>query len=453
MIKDKILIIDDEAGIRSSLKGILEDEDYSVQTSESGEQALELLNRENFDLIILDIWLPKMNGIEVLRGIKSLDKNTQVVMITGHGSVETAVKATKLGAFDFLEKPLTLEKVILTAKNALRQKKLEEENILLRDSLKAKFHLIGKSPSVQKLRTIIKTMAPTDGPILIHGENGTGKGLVARLIHQHSQRKNRRFVPVNCAAIPEELLESELFGSVSGALPKGEREKKGKILFSAGGTLFLDEIGEMNLNSQAKIVKFIQDKIFEPVGTSHSTNVDARIIAATNKNMQDYVARGKFREDLYFRLNVIPLHLAPLRERKEDIPLLVRYFLKHISLEYGKRPKTMNRKAMDAFKNYTWPGNTSELVNVIERFVIMIKEDEIKASHLPLLVEPRESEFIPGLDEKQTLERAREQFERDYIHKTLVRHNWDTVKAARELKVRKDRFHEKMKTLGISFLG
>lgn len=453
MNKDKILIIDDEAGIRSAIKGILEDESYAVQTADSGEQALDLLGKEYFDLIFLDIWLPKINGIEVLEKIKAFNENTQVIMITGHGSIETAVKATKLGAFDFLEKPLSLEKVVLTAKNALRQKNLEEENIQLWESVKEKYHLIGKSPFVQKLRALIKKVAPTDGRILICGENGTGKELVARLIHQQSQRKNKRFVPINFAAIPDELTENELFGYIKGAFLRAEKDKKGKMALADGGTLFLDEIGDMSQNIQANLIKAIEENKFEPLGSNTPISFNTRIIASTSKDLNELLAKGKFRQDLFFKLNVIPINIPPLREKKEDIPLLINYYLKNFSIEYGKKAKTMSRKVMKAFVNYSWPGNVSELINVIERFVIMIKEKEIRSSHLFLLVEPMESKLIPGIDSEQPLEKAREQFEREYIHKTLIKHNWDISKAASELKIKKDDFHEKIKTLGISFLG
>jgi len=453
MTTDKILIIDDEAGIRSSLKGILEDENYLVKTANSGEQGLDMLKRENFDLILLDIWLPEMNGIDVLEKIKTVEEHSQVIMITGHSSVEAAVKATKLGAYDFLEKPLSLEKIVLTVKNALKQKILEEENIQLREKIKAKYQLIGKSLSIQKLKAKIKTVAPTNGRVLIYGENGSGKELIAHLIHQQSPRKNKRFIQINCAAIPENLIDSELFGYVKGTFLNTVKDKKGKLLLADGGTLFLDEIGDLSLKTQVKLVNFIEEQQFEPLGSTDPILTDTRIIAATDKNLSECVAEGKFRKDLFFKLNVIPMIVPPLRERKEDIPLLIDYFLKYFSIEFGKKQKNMDKEAMKAFINYSWPGNVSELINVIERFVIMIQEDEIKASHLYLLVEPRESQFITGLIENQPLMQAKKQFEREYILKALMRHSWDLSKVASDLNIEKELLCEKIKNLKISFLG
>ena len=453
MIKDKILIIDDEAGIRSALRGILEDEGFTVKSTESGEDGLDLLKSENFDLILLDIWLPNMSGIEVLKQIKTNEVNSQVVMITGHGSVETAVKATKLGAFDFLEKPLSLEKVVLTAKNALKQKRLEEENIQLKEKIKTKYLLIGKSSSIQKLRAEIKKAAPTSGRVLIYGENGTGKELIARLIHQQSPRKNKRFIQINAAAIPDDLIENELFGYVKGSFPQADKDKKGKLLLADGGTLFLDEIGDMSLKTQAKLVRVIEDQKFEPIGSSDSISINTRLIAATNRNLRELVSQRLFREDLFFKLNVIPLVIPPLRERKEDIPLLIDYFLKYFSHEYGKKPKTMSQEAMKAFLNYSWPGNLSELINVIERFVIMVEDEQIKSSHLSLLVEPREFQYISEENEYKSLKEAKENFEKEYIHRILINHSWDLDQAAAILKVEPKHLQQKIKDLGLSFLG
>jgi two-component system nitrogen regulation response regulator NtrX len=453
MIKDKILVIDDEAGICSSLKGILEDEGYAVRTTDTGERGLDLLKSENFDLVLLDIWLPEMNGIQVLEKIKNNEENTKVVMISGHGSVETAVKATKLGAYDFLEKPLSLEKVVLTVKNAMRQKKLEEENIQLRQRVKGKYHLIGKSLAMQKLKQEIDIAAPTDGRVLIYGEAGTGKELIARLIHEQSPRKNKRFVQINSAAIPDELIEMELFGFTKGAFPDAEKDKKGKLLLADGGTLFLDEVSDLDLKIQARLARFLEDLKFEPIGSGESLSSNPRLITATNRNLRELIAQGKFREDLFFKLNIIPVIIPPLRERKEDIPLLISYFLKFFSEEYGKKPKTMSKQALKAFLNFSWPGNVSELINVIERFVIMIQDEEIKASHLSLLVEPRESPSVPGIDDSQPLHTARDKFEKEYIHKILLKHDWDIPTVASELKIEKEALKEKIKSLGISFLG
>jgi two-component system nitrogen regulation response regulator NtrX len=453
MIKDKILVIDDEAGIRSSLRGILEDEGFAVTTTDTGEAGLEILKNENFDLVLLDIWLPQMSGLDVLEKMRIAEENSQVVMISGHGSIATAVQATKLGAFDFLEKPLSLEKVVLTVQNALRQKKLEEENIQLRERVKGQHQLIGKSPAIQKIKRELELAAPTNGRVLIYGETGVGKELVARLIHQQSPRKNKRFIQINSAAIPDDLIEGELFGYKGKDKQSAPTDKKGKILLADGGSLFLDEIGEMSLKTQAKLVRFIEEQRFEPLGATESITSDVRLIASTHKNLRENIAASKFREDLFFKLNIIPIAIPPLRERKEDIPLLIEYFLKHFVKEYGKKPKTMDEEAMKAFINYSWPGNVSELINVIERFVIMVQENEIRSMHLSLLVEPMETQFISTVEERQSLVQATDQFEKEYIHKALLKNQWDIPKAATELKLDKNILEEKIKELGISFLG
>ncbi|MFB0566515.1 MAG: sigma-54-dependent transcriptional regulator [Candidatus Aminicenantaceae bacterium] len=453
MIKEKILVIDDEAGIRTSLQGILEDEGYEVETAAKSEDGLSLLKIKNFDLILLDIWLPKMNGIEVLKKIKMMEESSQVIMISGHGTIENAVKATKLGAYDFLEKPLSLEKVVLTVENALRQKKLEEENIQLREKIEPRYQLVGKSPAIQKLREKIKIAAPTDGRVLIYGENGTGKELIARLIHKQSPRKNNRFVEINCAAIPDDLIENELFGCVKEDIYHTFVDKKGKLLLADGGTLFLDDISEMSLSSQAKLLRIIETQTFEPIGSSEAISVNTRIIAASNKNLKELNNKGKFREDLFFKLNVIPLVIPALNDRKEDIPLLIYYFLKYFCKEYGKKQKTMNREALKAFLDYSWPGNVSELSNVIERFVIMVEGEEIKASHLPLLVEPMESHYIPEVIDNASLAQAKRIFEREYIHNALKKNNWNIIKTATELKLDKSSLNRKIKALRIAFFG
>jgi two-component system nitrogen regulation response regulator NtrX len=453
MSNERILIIDDEAGIRSSLQGILEDEGYTVGATATGEKGLEFLAADQYDLVFLDIWLPEMNGIDVLEKIKEKQERIQVVMITGHGSVESAVKATKLGAFNFLEKPLSLEKVVLTAKNALRQKRLEEENIQLQERLRSRLHLVGKSPVVQRLRKEIATAAPSGGRVLLSGESGTGKKLVARMLHQHSERRNKRFIQISAAAIPDELIEDELFGHIRDALPNSERDKKGIMLLADGGTLFMDDIGEMSLKTQAKLVRLIEERRFQPLGSEDSLTTDIRIIAATDKDLRKLTQEKKFLEELFFKLNVIPMAIPPLRERREDIPVLIRYYLKRFARETGKKEKTMSQEAMQAFISYTWPGNVSELINVLERFAIMIKEDRIEASHLYLLVEPRESQLIRGMDESRSLSSAREHFDREYIHNALLRNDWDMDIAAKDLNIELPTLEANIQRLGIRFLG
>jgi two-component system nitrogen regulation response regulator NtrX len=451
MSQDKILIIDDEASIRSSLQGILEDEGYAVKTAASGEEGLAALQKGAFGLILLDIWLPEMNGLDVLRRVRMMDAPPQVVVISGHGTVETAVKATKLGAFDFLEKPLTLEKVVLTVQNALRQQKLEEENLQLREKTRARTHLVGRSPAISKLREEIKKAAPTDGRVLLTGENGTGKELIARLIHDQSLRRDKRFVEINCAAIPDEMIEAELFGAIKGAAPHAVKDKMGKLLQADGGTLFLDEVGDMSLRTQAKLVKALIEQSFEPVGSNDPVSFDTRIIAASTKSIKDLIGKARFREDLYFKLNVIPMFIPPLRERTEDIPPLIDHFLQAFAAEYGKKPKSMHPEALKAFLNYSWPGNVSEVMNVIERFVILVEEEEIGASHLALLVETRERETGAGLPAPAPLAEALEQFERTTLHRVLLRTKWDLAKAAAELDMTPEAVQARIKALHITF--
>jgi two-component system nitrogen regulation response regulator NtrX len=452
MNKEKILVIDDESNIRSSLQGILEDEGYGIQTAETGEDALRVLDKQNFDLLLLDVWLPEMSGLDVLKRVKHSEDNPPVIMISGHGTIETAVQATKLGAFDFLEKPLSLEKVIVTVQNALKQRKLEEENVQLREKAKTRYHLVGESRSIRKLREEIATAAPSNGRVLIYGENGTGKEFIARLIHQQSQRRDRRFVEINCAAAPDDVIENELFGYVRDHLPHAGKDKKGKFLLADGGTLFLDEIGEMSLKTQAKLVRVIEEQEYEPLGSAEPIPIDVRLIAATSKNLKELIPKGKFREDLFFKLNVIPLVIPPLRERKEDIPVLIAAFLLYFADEYGKKPKTMTSQAIEAFLNYTWPGNVSELMNVIERFVIMVAEPEIAASHLSLLVEAREIESTPGLAGGRSLPQALEEFERSFVHRILTRNRWDLGRSAQALGVEEQVLKDRVKALNITFI-
>lgn len=453
MNKEKILIIDDEAGIRSTLKGILEDEGFPVTTLETGEQGLNLLRKESFDLVLLDIWLPGISGLEVLEKIREIEETIQIIMITGHGSVESAVKATKLGAYDFLEKPLSLEKIILTVNNALRQKKLEEENIQLREKMRAEHPLVGESEAIRDLRKKIEAAASNKANVLIYGESGTGKELAARLIHKNSPRRNRRFVQINPAAIPEELIEAELFGHPQGNLSGSEINKKGKIYLADRGTLFLDEISELSLRMQAKLINVLEEGKLEIPGSSNPASVDMRLIATSTVNLRELVNQNKFREDLFFKLNIIPLAIPPLRERKEDIPLLINYFLKYFSIEFGKKEKKMSKEAMEAFLNYSWPGNVSELINVIERFVIMVQDDEIKASHLSLLVEPIETQFINGMERNIPLPKAIKAFEKSFIQRTLLNNNWKISKTAAALQIEEKTLEKKIEDLGIRISG
>lgn len=452
MSAERILVVDDEPSICATLKAILEDEGYEVVTVETAEEGLAACRQQAFDLVLLDIWLPEMSGLDALRLIKENKENLQVIMISGHGTIEAAVRATKMGAYDFLEKPLTLEKVVLTVRNSLRQKKLEEENIQLRERQKGKFYLAGESRAIKRLREEINLVAPSNGRVLIYGENGTGKDYVARLIHQISRRKDKRFVEINCSAIPDHLIEGELFGYQAEPVPGISRSRTGKLFQANGGTLFLDEIGEMNLKTQARLVRVIEENRVEPSGSDYPVSVDVRIIAATSHNLKEQIGRGQFREDLFLKLNVIPLIIPPLRERIEDIPILVSHFLDYFAKEYGKKPKRMSPEAMEAFLHYMWRGNVSELMNVVERFVILVPEDTISAEHLSLLVEARELEHMAPSLEGQSLEEARKKFERHFIHRALVRHRWNIDRAAQELGLEPGQLKQSIEQLNITFI-
>jgi two-component system nitrogen regulation response regulator NtrX len=446
---ERILVVDDEAGVRSSLQGILEDEGYRVDTVESAESALARISAGRYDLILLDIWLPNMDGITALARIRERDPDAAVVMISGHGTIETAVRAIQLGAYNFVEKPLSLDKTVIAVGNALRQRRLEQENRILRARVESKQVLIGESPAMRELRKQISTAAPTHGRVLIFGENGTGKELVARSIHAQSLRKNGPFVEVNCAAIPEELIESELFGHVKGAFTGAVATRKGKFEAADGGTLFLDEVGDMSLKTQAKVLRALQEQKVVAVGSAEGVSVDCRIIAATNKDLEREIAAGNFRDDLFFRLNVIPFHMPPLRERKEDIPALVEHFIEDICAEYGKRPKKASPEALELLMAYPWPGNVRELKNVIERLVIMGASDEIATKDLPPQVRKGREEGAEVLGDFPSLASAREAYEKQYILKKLRDNEGNVSKTAESLQIERSHLYRKMKAYGI----
>src|SRR6202166_2764533 len=381
--KPHILIVDDEAGIRESLSSILTDEGYVAESADSAERALERATHGGLDVILLDVWLPGMDGLEALSRIQTMPHPPAVIMISGHATIDTAVRATKLGAFDFIEKPLSLEKIIVLVRNAVQQRRLEEENQTLRSALGHRYQVIGESIPMKALRQQIAVTAPTNGRVLIFGESGTGKELVARSLHAASLRNKGMFVEVNCAAIPEDLIESELFGHIKGSFAGASEDKIGKFTQADGGTLFLDEIGDMSLRTQSKVLRVLEEQRFEPVGSSQTITVDARVIAATNKNLEQEIARGAFRQDLFYRLNVIPFFVPPLRERQEDIPTLARYFLDEFSSEYGKKTRELSATAMDILVRYPWPGNVRELRNLVERLVIVCPQARIEPHHLP----------------------------------------------------------------------
>ncbi len=403
-----VLVVDDERDIRESLRGVLEDEGYKVLLAESGEACLEQLKKRSCEVVLLDIWLPGIDGLETLEKIRQLEDPPEVVIISGHGTIETAVRATKLGAFDFLEKPLSLDKTLIVLKNALEAHR-----------------------------------------VLIYGESGTGKELVAHAIHSHSLRKDKLFVEVNCAAIPEDWIESELFGHRKGALPGAASDKEGKFEKANEGTLFLDEVGDMSLKTQSKVLRTLDEQKFTPVGDDDPVKVDVRVIAATNKDLDEEISRGNFREDLFYRLNVIPFYVPPLRERKEDIPLLSKHFLKEFSAAYSRRSREIADDAIETLTRYSWPGNVRELRNVIERLVIMNPTaHKIERKHLPPLIH-REGgrSSTAGFS---TLHQARAAYERDYILKKLDENHGNVTRAAEVLGLERSHLYRKMKTLGIA---
>jgi two-component system, NtrC family, nitrogen regulation response regulator NtrX len=445
-----ILIVDDEAGIRESLGGALADEGYSTSSVESGEACLGLLGKTAFDVVLLDIWLPGIDGLETLEKIRELDNPPEVIMISGHGTIETAVRATKLGAFDFLEKPLGLDKTLILIKNAIESKQLQRENVDLRKQLLVKNVIVGDSIPMKALRQQIALMAPTNGRVLIYGESGTGKELVAHAIHAQSLRKERTFVEVNCAAIPEDLIESELFGHRKGSFPGAGTDKEGKFDKADGGTLFLDEVGDMSLKTQSKVLRTLDEQRFAPVGSSQTVTVDVRVIASTNKDLEEEISRGNFREDLFYRLNVIPFFVPPLRERKEDIPLFVRYFVKDLAATYGRRPREITDDAIETLMRYSWPGNVRELRNVIERIVIMNPTTtRFERKHLPPLIY-RDGGRRVSKSEFSTLHQARDAYERDYILKKLDENHGNVSRTAEVLGLERSHLYRKMKTLGIA---
>jgi two-component system, NtrC family, nitrogen regulation response regulator NtrX len=454
-VKPTILIVDDEPGVRSALTGVLHDEGYAVEAVGTGEACLDRMTRGAVDLIVLDVWLPGMDGLATLQRLRERQVDAQVVLISGHGNIESAVRAIKLGAFDFVEKPLSLDKTVLVIRNALRQRKLEAENRALRARVDKTQTMVGESYAVRQLREQVAMAAPTNGRVLIYGENGTGKELVARTVHQLSKRRTAAFIEVNCAAIPEELIESELFGHVRGAFTGAVSDRRGKFEAADGGTLFLDEIGDMSVKTQAKVLRVLQEQTLEPIGGTQRIKVDTRVIAATNKDLQSEIRAGHFREDLYFRLNVIPIFVPPLRERPEDIPLLADHFMAEFAREYGRRVKRFEPGARIALQQYPWPGNVRELRNVIERLMIMAPADAISMADLGFLdpsdLEKPSRPIGEGLaGERLTLHEARDRFERELILRTLAEQQGNMSRTAEVLGVERSNLYRKMKAFGIA---
>jgi two-component system nitrogen regulation response regulator NtrX len=451
MLKPSVLIVDDEPGVRTALSGVLRDEGYAVDAVDSGEACLERVGRDAFDVIVLDVWLPGIDGLATLSRIRQRHVEAEVVMISGHGNIESAVRAIKMGAFDFVEKPLTLEKTVKVIENALGKRRLEAENRALRARVDGPTEMVGDSYVMAQLREQVAMAAPTNGRVLIFGENGTGKELVARKIHEESRRATGPFVEVNCAAIPEELIESELFGHVKGAFTGAFADRRGKFEVASGGTIFLDEIGDMSLKTQAKVLRVLQEQVVEAVGSASRIRVDSRVLAATNKDLQAEIRAGRFREDLYFRLNVIPIFVPSLRERRQDIPLLAEYFMKGFAREHGKRPKTFDASALARLQAHSWPGNVRELRNVVERLIIMAHGDFITERDVAFL----DADGLSPGDDSNTdivmspLHDARERFEREYILRALASHHGNISRTADVLGVERSNLYRKMRAFGI----
>jgi two-component system nitrogen regulation response regulator NtrX len=443
-----ILVVDDEAEIRTSLEEILREEGYGVASAATATEAMVLLQDAPYDVVLLDIWLPDRDGLDVLAEMHALavEMRPEVVIISGHGTIEAAVKATKLGAYDFLEKPLSLDRTLIVLKNAVEARRLRTENLEFKRQFNVSSVLTGESVPVKALRQQIRLMAPTNGRVLIYGESGTGKELIARAIHAESLRRDSVFVELNCAAIPEAHIEAELFGYRYSAQPGGPTEQRGTLERADGGTLFLDEVGDMSLKTQAKVLSALDDQLFTPVGGTQPLRVDVRLIASTNKDLEEEIAKGNFREDLFYRLNVVPFAVPPLRERKQDIPLLAREFLAEFGRQYGRPRMEIGEEALATLAEYRWPGNVRELKNVIERVLILNPRAlRIERKHLP----PLTHKASRSTEEFSSLQQARDAYERDYILKKIEEARSNISHAAELLGLERSHLYRKMKALGI----
>jgi two-component system nitrogen regulation response regulator NtrX len=447
-----ILVVDDEQGIREVLQDVLGDEGHRVIAVEDGFRALGTLETEAVDLVILDVWLPNMGGIDVLKRVREAWPDIEVVVISGHANINMAVQAVKIGAFDFLEKPLSLEKTITVVENALKLEQLKRENRELKESIFFEDEMVGSGEGMSKVRELIEQSAGSEARILILGENGTGKELVAREIHRRSRRVGGPFVEVNCASIPESLIESELFGHEKGAFTDAHTRRKGKFELANGGTLFLDEIADMSLNTQAKVLRVLQELKFERIGGEKSIHVDVRVIAATNKNIQEEIRSGRFREDLYFRINVIPIFVPPLRERIEDLPDLIDYFLEKYRRSPDGPQRRFGEKALQMLGSYSWPGNIRELKNFIERITIMSEEKEISADSVKRFLSSHSDwerdELLKGF-ERMKLNEAKDEFEREFLVKKLEENEQNITRTSRALGITPSHLHNKIKKHGI----
>ncbi|MFO7665439.1 MAG: sigma-54 dependent transcriptional regulator [Desulfobacterales bacterium] len=446
-----ILIVDDEPSILKALSGLLTDEGFEVMTASTGYEGLKIIDREYPDLVLLDIWMPGIDGIETLKQIKKGNPYLQVIIITGHGNIETAVKATKLGAYDLIEKPLSIDKIIVAINNALNFRKLEEENRYLRKKTIEKHSINGISAATIELKKKIAAVAPTDATILITGENGTGKELVARTIYQLSNRVEEPFITVDCAAISEELIESELFGHEKGAFPGALNKKRGEFEIANNGTVFLDNIGDMSLKTQAKILRFLQEKSFQRAGGRRTLNVDVRVIAATNKPLENEIVKGTFREDLYYRLNVVPIEVPPLRNRKEDIPILIDIFMSECGKQNKCEKKVLSQEALRLLGSYSWPGNVRELKNLMQQLDILIEKTTVDINDIPENYRRGvEEKHMTGLNDFFLFDRlkdAQRAFEKEFIKRKLLENDSNISKTAKAIDVGRSYLHKKLKYL------
>ncbi len=447
---ESILIVDDERGIRETLSAVLRDEGFTADTVGTGEECLKAIALRAYGCVLLDVWLPGINGLETLSQMRASNCDAAVVIISGHGNVETAVRATKLGAFDFIEKPLSIEKTVLTVRNALRQRQLERANEEMSAELKAEYEMVGEPVGMRALRKQIAVVAPTDGRVLISGESGAGKELVARAIHAQSRRAAAPFIEVNSAAIPEELIESELFGHVKGSFTGATAAKKGKFEIADGATLFLDEVSDMSANVQAKVLRVLEEQRFEPVGSNTPISVDVRVIAATNKHLDEEIEKGTFRSDLFFRLNVIPFEVPPLRDRPEDVPLLIDHFNHRFANAYGKKAKRFDPKAIEAMQRYSWPGNVRELRNTVERVMILHQKGGVGVKDLPAFGDeepPASSYRFPSFKE------ASDAYHREFIQRKLDEAGGNVSRAAELMGIDRSHLYRRMRALGLSARG
>ena len=446
----RILVVDDEEGIRHVLKQVLEYEGHNVRTASGGGGALEIHEEFSPDLTFLDVKMARMDGLEVLARIREREPEAVVVMISGHGSIETAVEATRRGAYDFLEKPLDTDRILVTIRNALQQRGLSQEVTRLRDEVESKYEIVGRSFAIRTVLERIEKVGPTDARVLITGENGSGKELVARALHRVSPRVDEPFVEVNCAAIPSELIESELFGHVKGAFTGAHADRAGKFERADGGTLFLDEVGDMSLSAQAKVLRTLQDGVVTRVGGETSTQVDVRVIAATNKDLEEEIEAGRFRDDLFFRLNVVPIHVPPLRDRREDIPMLVRHFTERAIEEQRLTPTRLTPEAVERLQGMDWPGNVRELKNTVERLLILSRDDEVGAQEVDRLLGGAQGAGLPAeLMRADTFAEFKERAEKAYVLGKLREHDWNVSATARHIDMPRSNLYKKIDKYGL----